>query len=200
MSSRSGWALRSRRLTRESGRCLLALTLLVGVAVPALGKVFLSRSEALELAFPDAERVESRTFVLTDAQAERVEALSRAPLDSRLVTIYTAQGEGGVLGHALIDVHRVRTTAEGLLVVLAPGGEIRNLRLLAFHEPVEYAPSPRWLEQFRGHALSDRLRVGGDIHAIAGSTLTSRAVTQAARRAAALYEVLLRIDTSDTGG
>ena len=130
----------------------------------------------------------------------RVEALARTPLDSRLVTIYTAEGEGGVLGHALIDVHRVRSMAEGLLVVLAPGGKIRNLRLLAFHEPAEYAPSPRWLEQFGGQSLSDRLRVGGDIHAIAGSTLTSRAVTQAARRAAALYEVLLRIDTPDTGG
>jgi hypothetical protein len=175
------------------------LTLLVGVAAPAPGKVFLSRSEALELAFPDAERVESRTFVLTDEQAGRVEALARAPLDSRLVTIYTGRGEGAVLGYALIDVHRVRTMAEGLLVVLAPGGEIRNLRLLAFHEPGEYAPSPRWLEQFEGQPLSERMRLGGDIHGIAGSTLTSRAVTQAARRAAALYEVLLRTDTPDTG-
>ena len=214
MSSRSGWALRSRRLTRESGRPTtrkvarsataarvgLFLVALAFVAAPALGKVFLSRSEALELAFPDAESVESHTFVLTDVQAERVEALARASLDSRLVTVYTATGEDGVLGYALIDVHRVRTMSEGLLVVLSPGGEIRNLRLLAFHEPEEYAPSPRWLEQFRGQPLSDRLRLGGDIHAIAGSTLTSRAVTQAVRRAAALYEVLLRIDPSDTGG
>jgi Na+-translocating ferredoxin:NAD+ oxidoreductase RnfG subunit len=170
------------------------------LAAPATGKVFLSRSEALAQAFPDAERVESRTFVLTDAQAERVESLAGAPLDSRLVAIYTATGASGVLGHALIDVHQVRSMAQGLLVVLAPGGEIRNLRLLAFHEPEEYAPSARWLEQFQGQRLSDRLRLGGDVHGIAGSTLTSRAVTEAVRRAAAFYQVLLDSDTPDTGG
>lgn len=184
---------------RSSGarRVLLALAL---VASPASGKVFLSRSEALAQAFPDAQRVESRTFVLSDAQAERIESLAGAPLDSRLVAIYTATGASGVLGHALIDVHQVRSMAEGLLVVLSPGGEIRNLRLLAFHEPEEYAPSPRWLGQFQGQRLSDRLRLGGDVHGIAGSTLTSRAVTQAVRRAMACYQVLLVPDTPDTGG
>jgi hypothetical protein len=177
----------------------LFLALLVSLPSPGLGKVFLSRSEALELAFPDAERVESHTFILTDEQAERIEALAKAPLDSRLVTVYTGVGEEGVRGHAFLDVHEVRTMAEALLVVLSPRGEVRNLRLLAFHEPEEYAPSPRWLEQFEGRSLSARLRVGADIHGIAGSTLTSRAVTRAVRRAGALYQVLLRPAAGEGG-
>ena len=190
--------LRRRVFIRQAFHPLLGLAKRL-LPAPGLGKVFLSRSEALELAFPDALRVESRTFVLTDEQAERIEALAKAPLDSRLVTVYTGVGEEGVLGHAFLDIHEVRTMAEALLVVLSPRGEVRNLRLLAFHEPEEYAPSPRWLEQFESRSLSARLRVGADIHGIAGSTLTSRAVTRAVRRAGALYEVLLRPAVAEGG-
>lgn len=176
----------------DRARAPLAALALLALAAPALGRVFLSRSEALELAFPGAERVQSRTFVLGDEQAERVEALCGCSLDSRLVTVYSASAGGRILGYALIDVHRVRTMAQGLLLVLEPDGGIRDLRLLAFHEPEEYAPSSRWLEQFRGRPASDAPGPGRDIHAIAGSTLTSRAVMAAVRRATALYEVLLR--------
>lgn len=135
--------------------------------------------------------------MLSDEQAERVQALARAPLDSRLVTLYTATGEHGVIGYAVIDVHRVRTMPEALLVVLDPRGAVHDLRLLAFHEPEEYAPSPRWLELFRGRRLSEGIRVGGDVDAIAGSTLSSRAVTRAVRRAAALYRVLVGSGAAD---
>ena len=48
------------------------------------------RDHALRIAFPDAERIEDQTYVLTDAQAERVVDLSQSPLDSKLVKIYTA--------------------------------------------------------------------------------------------------------------
>jgi Na+-translocating ferredoxin:NAD+ oxidoreductase RnfG subunit len=184
---------------RSRGRSWAAAALLLCVATAVQGKVFLSRSEALELAFPEAERIDSRTFVLTDEQAERIESLARARLDSRLATVYTGVGEDEVLGYAFLDVHEVRTMAEALMVVLSPAGEVRNLRVLAFHEPPEYLPSPRWLEQFEGRSLSKSLRIGGDIHGIAGSTLTSRAVTRAVRKAGALYEVLLRPDAATVG-
>ncbi|MEN8182335.1 MAG: FMN-binding protein [Myxococcota bacterium] len=170
---------------------MAATVLLTGLPGAGTASVLLSRSEALALAFPDAE-VERRTFVLTDAQAEQVESLAHAPLASRLVTFFVGRQDERVVGYALIDVHPVRTLPEGLLILLSPTGEIRSLRLLAFYEPEEYGPSERWLEQFGSRSLSDVLRVGGTIHAIAGSTLTSEAVTRAARRALALHEVLLR--------
>jgi hypothetical protein len=177
--------LRSRRF---------ALALFLGLGAAAGGaeaKVYLSQVEALALAFPGADRVESRTYVLDEAQAKRVEALARAPVDSRLVTIHTGLEDGAVLGHALIELHTVRTLPEAVLVVLAPDGQVRSLRMRAFYEPEEYLPPERWLAQFERQPLSDELRIQGRIHGIAGATLSSRAVTGGVRRALALWEVLV---------
>jgi hypothetical protein len=85
----------------------------------------------------------------------------------------------------------VRTHQEALLVVLAPDGRVRSLRVLAFYEPEEYLAPQRWLDRLLGRALDDRLRLGGDVHGIAGATLSSRAVTDAVRRSLALFEVLV---------
>jgi len=164
----------------------------VALATPAGAKVFHSRAEALELAFPDADRVETETHVLGDEQAKRVEAIARSPLETRVVNVYTAYRDGEVLGYGFIDMHTVRTLPEAFLVVLTAEGQVRSLRMLAFHEPAEYQPTGRWYGQFERKSLAEPLRLGGDIHGIVGATLSARATTAGVRRALALFQVLVR--------
>ncbi len=183
-SSDWAWALRSRATVLS----LLALL----AALPAAGEVFLSQREALALAFPDADRIEKRSVVLDDAQAEAVEKLSGAPLESRLVTLHHGYRGAELVGHALIDVHTVRTLPEAFLVVLTPEGRVAALRMLAFYEPAEFKPPARFLAQFDARSLDSELRLGGAIHGIAGSSLSARAVTTGVRRSLALYQVLVR--------
>jgi hypothetical protein len=178
-------------LSSRRCRALLLVALLWG-AGGADAKVFYSREEALALAFPDADRIASETVVLEDEQARRVEEFSRAELESRLVRIYRGFRGDELLGYAFIDVHNVRTLPEAFLVVLNPGGDVRSLRLLAFHEPQEYMPPERWYAQFEHKSLKESLRLGGDVHGIVGATLSAQATTRGVRRALALYEVLLR--------
>ncbi len=156
------------------------------------GKVFYSRSEALQLAFPDAEHVASKTYVLDDAQLEQIQNLAKCELDSKLVKIYTGMRDGDVIGYALIDVHNVRTLPEAFMVVLSPEGEVRSLRVLAFHEPLEYKPTNRWYRQFDNKSIDARLRLGGDVHGVVGATLSARATTRGVRRALAYYQVLIQ--------
>lgn len=179
----SGW--RSRRIAA------LAAALAVAAA-PAGAQVFMTRQQALAWAFPDAERVDRQTFVLTDDQVRRIEERAHARLDSKLVTLYTGIRGTTVLGHAVIDVHTVRTLPEAFLVVLDPEGRVRRLRVLAFHEPAEYLPPDRWLAQFEGKDPQAPLRLQRDVHGIAGATLSSQAVTGGVRRAIALHEILVR--------
>jgi hypothetical protein len=169
---------------------VLALLLSL-VAAPAAAGAFYSKKEALALAFPDADRIDDETFVLDDTQVSAIEALAHAPVESRLVTLYTGYRGDQLIGHALIDVHTVRTHPEAFLVVIDPAGSVRSLRVLAFYEPEEYLPPDRWLRQFDQQALTEDLRLQGRIHGIAGSTLSARAVTGGVRRALALYEVLV---------
>jgi hypothetical protein len=161
-------------------------------AAPAASEVYLSQREALALAFPGADRIEKKSVVLGDAQAAAVERLSGAKLESRIVTLHEGFRGGERLGYAVIDVHTVRTLPEAFMVVLSPEGRVTGLRILAFYEPSEYKPSDRFLAQFDARALGPELRLGGAIHGIAGSSLSSRAVTMGVRRSLALYEVLVR--------
>jgi hypothetical protein len=181
-------------------RVLAAALLGLATAAPAGGEVFYSQKEALELAFPDADRVEKRSELLDESHAREIEQLAQAELPSRLVTLYTGYRGEALLGHAVIEIHTVRTQPEAFLVVISPEGRVRSIRVLAFYEPREYLPPERWFRQFEGRALDDRLRLEGEIHGIAGSTLSSRAVTAGVRRALALYRVLAAPPLGGSGG
>ncbi len=168
---------------------LLALLLLAPAA--ASGVVFHTQRDALTLAFPDADRIERRNVILTDAQAEAIERRAQAPLDSRIVTLYVGWRGERILGYAVIEVHKVRTLPEALMTVLTPDGAVRSVRMLAFHEPPDYLPPRRWLGQFDDRTLGPDLQLKRDIHVIAGATLSSRAATRSVRRALAMHEVLV---------
>ena len=178
--------------SRQRLQVLLLVVLLVGLATTGEAKVFYSRSEALELAFPDADRIKSETFVLNDEQVSRIEELAGCPVDTKLVKIYTGLSDGTVVGYAAIDIHNVRTLPEAFLVVLTPQGRVRSLRMLAFHEPLEYLPTERWYGQFDDKSLAEPLRLGGDVHGVVGATLSARATTRGVRRVLAYYEVLIQ--------
>jgi hypothetical protein len=180
---------------RTSAAPGLAALLVGGAAflasAPAGAKVYASQNEALQGAFPDADRIERRNFVLTAEQSSRIEKRSRAPLDARIVTLHVGWRRGELLGYAVIDIHTVRTLPEALMTVLEPDGSVRSVRVLAFHEPEDYLPPGRWFEQFAEKRLDSELQLKRDIHAIAGATLSARATTRSVRRALALWEVLV---------
>jgi hypothetical protein len=178
--------LRSSLLALAVGLCLGALPL------SAKGKVYYSKSEALDSAFPGADRVDSRTIVLNDEQASAIQSLAKAKLETKLITVYTGVKDGEIVGYAFIDIHNVRTLPEAFLIVLSPEGEIESLQVLAFYEPEEYLPSEGWLAQFDRRVLDDQLRLGGEIHGIAGSTLSARAVTDGVRRSLAIFELIVK--------
>jgi hypothetical protein len=174
---------------------LLVLLVALSLALPIEGaraKVFYNRTEALALAFPEADHIEDETHVLAEDQVARIESLSHSQLESRLIRIYTGFKGSEAIGYAFIDVHNVRTLPEAFLVVLSPEGEVRTLRVLAFHEPLEYKPGDRWYEQFEDKSIEAPLRLGGDVHGIVGATLSARATTRGVRRALALYEVVVQ--------
>lgn len=189
--SRPGSTVRRGRGARPAWGFALAAALLAGPAPAAFAKVFYSRQQAITLAFPDADRVEKETFVLTPEQTTEIEEQSRSQLESKLVTIWTGYRGDDVLGYAHIDVHTVRTQPEAFMVVLDPSGRVRSVRILAFHEPLDYLPTDRWYAQFGDKSLASPLRVGGDVHGVVGATLSARATTSGVRRVLAYYEVLI---------
>jgi len=174
------------------GRALSLFTLCL-LAAPLRaagdGKVFLTVDEALKLAFPECE-IERTTRYLGEEEEKRVETLSRAELESRVVRPYVARHDGKLVGTAYFDAHRVRTKNEVLMIVVAPDERIVRVEVLAFAEPLEYLPRGSFYAQFAGRRLDSELDLKGAIRGIAGASLSATAATSAARRTLALHRVL----------
>ncbi len=177
--------------TTLTGLAVATVTAIFLSSVPAAATVFHARSQMFEVAFPQAESVDAKDYFITKEQRAAIQQLAVSGLDSDLITVYTAKRGEEVLGHAILDTHVVRTLPETFLVVLDPDGNVAATHILAFHEPLEYMPSDRWLALLEDRSLTNDLRLGRDIAGITGSTLSSRAVLGGVRRALAIYEVLL---------
>ena len=62
----------------------------------------------------------------------------------------------------------------------------------AFHEPLDYLPTKRWYERLVGVDTTGPLRIGRDVDAVSGATLSARAATASVRRMLAYHRLLLR--------
>ncbi len=174
-----------------------ALTLLVGVVLAGpVQAQLLTQTEALALAFPEADSTERRTAYLTEGEVER--ALELAGEDVRrpssIVTHYVALQGGAPVGVAYFDAHRVRTLNEVLMVVVGLDDRVGRIETVSFREPPEYEAPEGWLELFEGRRLDEDLSLKGDIPTMTGATLTARAVTRATRRILALHAVVRPFD------
>jgi Na+-translocating ferredoxin:NAD+ oxidoreductase RnfG subunit len=76
------------------------------------------------------------------------------------------------------------------MVAVAPDGHILRVEVLAFREPQDYLANEAWVRQFNGKKLDAELSLRGAIRPLSGSTLTANAMTDAARRALSLHQIL----------
>lgn len=165
-------------------------TLLCWMPQGADAEVFLTQKQALEIAFPQA-RVERQTVYLVSKQVQEIERLARAKLKDRMIVYYVGRSSHGVMGYAFFETHMVRTMPETFMLVLNPTGGVQFVELLAFYEPQDYRPPPRWLALFGGRRLDEDLWVKRGIRNITGATLTARAVTEGVRRVLATFNVVV---------
>ena len=173
-------------------RALLLAAALAATAAAtpsAQAAAFLTRPQALALAFPDA-RIERRAFALTDAQVRAVQARAKVKVESKLVAAYAAWRGDTLAGAAFFDSRTVRTMPAVLMVVVRPDTTVGRVDVLAFHEPPDYGPPARWLGTFARRRLGDGLWPQRDLRNLSGATLSARAVTEGVRLALALYEVV----------
>lgn len=167
--------------------------LATALATPARATVHLSHDHALALAFPGA-RTEAMTWVLTDIQARAIEQRAKVKVRTKLLAA-TAGFRGDTLaGVAFFDSRTVRTMPGVFMVVIAPDTTVERIDVVAFHEPPDYLPSSRWLGLFARRRIGDGLWAGRDIRNLSGASLSARAVTESARLALAVYELVVAPD------
>jgi uncharacterized protein with FMN-binding domain len=173
------------------GALVVLLIGLQGGSSELAARVLVTQEEALDRAFPSPQTRQRHTLYLDVGEAKRVEALAGSAPQRAVVPYYVGMLEGRITGYAYFDTHIVRTLQETVVVRLSPGGRIEAIEVISFDEPEDYLPRERWLHQFDGHRLDDGLSLKGEIRALTGATLSSRAVTAAVRRILAIHALFV---------
>lgn len=169
----------------------LALFILPGFS-NGQAEVFKTQQEALRQTFAGADTVVRRVLFLTDTQVDRIQKLAKARITSKMITYYAGMKTDSTLAYAFFASDIVRTKPATIMVVLKPGGQIASVEILAFHEPMDYLPTPNWFYLFKQKVLNANLWPGRDIHGITGATLSVRSITMGVRKILAIYQQAIR--------
>jgi Na+-translocating ferredoxin:NAD+ oxidoreductase RnfG subunit len=164
----------------------------LSLSAPAQAKVFLKLDEALAQSFPASRhcKTETQSKVLTVDQQKKASELAGSTIPSALVVRYVATCDGKPAGTAYTDTHRVRTHPETVMIVVGPKSSVDRVEVLSFDEPLDYIPREQWYGTFKNQKLDPELQIKKAIPFVTGASLTSRATTDAVRRALALDQVL----------
>ena len=158
---------------------------------PAAESITYSTRGVLAEFFPASERVTYQTFALAPAARARLaQRLGYAPARERY-TIFVATTRGKVDGYAVIDdelgLHQPITFATRL----SPRGTVERVEIMVYREPRgDEVRDVRFRRQFEGKTSQAPLRLGADIDAVSGATVSSASLATGVRRATILVEEL----------
>jgi hypothetical protein len=178
------------KILKKTVHILLFLTLCCFTTF-SFGKIFYSKTEAMELAFGKDAQVEVLSLFPDKNEITKIEADAKVKMESGMFSFYVGKKQGKILGYAAIESETVRTKPETLMVVLSPEGEIEKVTLLAFHEPPEYQAPERWFELFNKKTLEE-LEFSKGIQGISGATLSTRSALNSVRKVLAIYQVMIK--------
>lgn len=101
--------------------------------------------------------------------------------------------EDGFTGFAVIVNEEGKHGIISFLIVIEPGGKIKEVRVLESAEVKgKTINQKRFLRQFRGKDSKSQIELGKDIHAVTGATVSSAAAAKAVKRALLIWEKMVK--------
>ena len=151
-------------------------------------QVYLTKKEALEIAFSGADAIDKERKWLTDEQKTAIAKISLLEIAENRFTFYVGKKNGKPMGYMLIDHIIGKSFPITFMIVLNVDGTVRDVEILVYREPrgweVRY---PSFMSQFFGMNAQSDFR---DINSITGATLSVRAITKGVKKAVSAYKVL----------
>jgi len=151
-------------------------------------QVYLTKKQALEIAFPGAEQIDKEVKWLTEGQKQAIEKITHQTTGESRFTYYIGKKGGKPMGYMVIDHIIGKSFPITFMVVLNGDGTVRNVEIMVYREPrgweVKY---PSFMSQFFGMNAESDFR---SINSITGATLSVRAITTGVQKAVAAYRVL----------
>ncbi len=161
-------------------------------AAPASGQegVSLRPEEAPRALFPDGERVTETRVAATEELRRTIAGQLDGTRPSRWEAeyrIFEVERRGGARGYVVIVEEIGKHQPIDFAVAVTAGGRVHDVAVLVYREPyggeIRHA---RFLAQYRGKGLDDRLLPYRDVRNISGATLSVEATGRAVRKAIAV--------------
>ena len=151
-----------------------------------------SVDEVIKSSFAGVSSIEPRQIILTKDQFSQVQSKAKAAVRTKVYRYYEIKSSTERLGYAVLIARKVRAKKATVLYAFDKSGRLKFTEIMAFGEPPEYLPNKTWMGQLQDQDESAALTVGKDIPTISGSTLSARSITEGARVARAIYEIVLK--------
>ncbi|GIU00753.1 hypothetical protein TSL6_12590 [Sulfurovum sp. TSL6] len=169
-------------------------TLLFGMLLSQSGvaKTKPSVDDVIKSSFTGVSNIEPKQIILTKKQFSQVQSRAKAAVRTKIYRYYDIKSKNERLGYAVLIARKVRGKKATVLYAFDNCGKLKFTEIMAFGEPPEYIPNKTWMGQLQNRDASATLTVGKDIPTISGSTLSARSITEGARVARAIYEIVLK--------
>ncbi len=151
-----------------------------------------SVDDVIKSSFTGVTTIEPKQIILTTKQFSQVQSRAKAAVRTKIYRYYDIKSKTKRLGYAVLIVRKVRAKKATVLYAFDNCGRLKFTEIMAFGEPPEYMPNKTWMSQLQDKDASTILTVGKDIPTISGSTLSARSITEGARVARAIYEIVLK--------
>jgi len=171
----------------------MKISLIVVLLTLALNaKMLISPVDAMKYCYGPKSKISKKNILLSAKQIEKIQKRAKIKLKNRIFRLFTAKKGEEILGYGVLLSRKIRSKNGAVLYMISKDAKLKSIEIIAFNEPIEYIPSKKWLSQFNGLSIDKEPIVGKDISTITGATLSARAITDGARLAFALYNVLLK--------
>ncbi len=155
-------------------------------------KLLINPFDALHAVYGNDVKIEKKNVLLSIDKAKVVYKQAGMPKGKKIFRTFKVKKEGKVIAYAILISRVVRSKDAAILYMISPEGVIESVEVIAFNEPPEFTPSKQYVSQFKGKTDQDTLRVGKDIPTVTGATMGARNVTDGARLALAVFDMLFR--------
>jgi hypothetical protein len=137
-----------------------------------------------------SKSVDTQNIILSDTQLQQLTKASQQPIESKLYRFYIAKNGDKTVGYGVLMNKKVRTKTAVALYLIGMDSKIKSIEIIAFNEPMEYLPTATWLNVFDNKSAANTLKLNQDIPTTTGATLSARAITDGARAALALLDIV----------
>jgi Na+-translocating ferredoxin:NAD+ oxidoreductase subunit G len=164
----------------------------LALSSPALAQVYFTVKQLLSEQFKAASAVSFTRIAVDPALNSTVQSKIGRGLPKPEYVVYVAKREQAVVGYAVFDEERGEHEMIDFATFFDASGNVVRTEVVAYREA--YGSEIRretFRKQFLGRSAKSGFKVGQDIDAISGATLSSESMSRAVQRAAVLVDSAL---------